>query len=61
MLSIMILTKMSLHLYDPTKQQKKKKKKSSINFFTHFQVNKNEPWSQLAISIQMDEVLQPIQ
>lgn len=26
MLSIMILTKMSLHLYDPTKQQKKKKK-----------------------------------
>lgn len=58
MLSIMILTKMSLHLYDPTKQ---KKKKSSINFFTHFQVNKNEPWSQLAISIQMDEVLQPIQ
>lgn len=59
MLSIMILTKMSLHLYDPTKQ--KKKKQSSINFFTHFQVSKNEPWSHLAILIKMDEVLQPIQ
>lgn len=51
-LSIMISTKMSLHLYDPTKQ-----KTLSIIFFTYFQVNKNEPWSQMAILVHMNEVL----
>lgn len=36
------------------------KKTSSIFFFTRFQLNKNEPWSQLTILIQMDEVLKLI-